>query len=254
MNGDLDSVAVAAALPGRPVRAYPALLSTEADAMAWARAGTPSGSVVVADYQVSPRGRAGLPWLVHLGQGLGFSMVLRPELTPEREGWPYVVASVALGDALAGEAARFGWPDRIDDGAGGHMADLGVHAQLGPDTTEWVVLTVLVQKAEPPRAAMLARLVGSVERRLAEPGATVLDAYRARCGTLGTSVCARLIPLGPGGPQVVGTAVDVLDDGALVLLTKRAHRVAVRPTNLGLLEPADSGEADDQLDDQLGGS
>src|SRR5207244_3643314 len=35
--GDLTVEAVAAALPDRPLRVYPALLSTEADALAWAR-------------------------------------------------------------------------------------------------------------------------------------------------------------------------------------------------------------------------
>ncbi|MDQ4130536.1 MAG: hypothetical protein M3133_06040, partial [Actinomycetota bacterium] len=76
-------------MPGRPVRTYPAILSTSADAFAWARAGAPEGALVVADYQAAPRGRAGLPWEVRPGEGLGFSLVLRPELPPEREGWLY---------------------------------------------------------------------------------------------------------------------------------------------------------------------
>lgn len=241
MTGDLDDPALFDALPGRPVRSYPALLSTEADAMAWARSGTPAGSVVVADYQASPRGRAGLPWQVTPGQGLGFSLVLRPDFPPEREGWCYVVASVGLDDVLGVERTRLRWPDGLEDVDGKAVADLGLHVQLGPARTEWVTVTVLVVAAAPPRAALLARLARAIEERLEQPAEQVLDVYRRRSVTLGTSVCARLIPLGPGGPQVSGQAVDVLDDGALVILTARGHRVAVRPQNLGLLEPPESG-------------
>lgn len=240
MTGDLDDRALFEALPGRPARSYPALLSTEADAMAWARSGAPAGALVVADYQASPRGRAGLPWQVVAGQGLGFSLVLRPELPPEREGWCYVVASVGLDDVVGGPSSRLRWPDGIEEAAGGRVADFGLHVQLGPAHTEWVIVTVLVAVAEPPRAALLARIVAAMEERLEQPAEQVLQAYRHRRSTLGTAVCARLIPLGPGGPQVSGEAVDVLDDGALVIRTARDNRVAVRPQNLGLLGPEES--------------
>ncbi|MEJ7744106.1 MAG: hypothetical protein WKF73_17135, partial [Nocardioidaceae bacterium] len=53
VTDDLGPGAITAALGDRPVRAYPALLSTEAVGMAWAREGAPSGAVVVADYQAS---------------------------------------------------------------------------------------------------------------------------------------------------------------------------------------------------------
>jgi BirA family biotin operon repressor/biotin-[acetyl-CoA-carboxylase] ligase len=69
LDDDLAADVLAADLPGRPLRSYPALLSTEADALAWARAGAPDGAVVVAGYQASPRGRAGLPWQVQQGTG-----------------------------------------------------------------------------------------------------------------------------------------------------------------------------------------
>lgn len=55
LSTDLSAHALAEALPGRPVRSYPAMLSTEADALAWARAGADDGAVVVAGYQAAPR-------------------------------------------------------------------------------------------------------------------------------------------------------------------------------------------------------
>lgn len=248
MTGDLDAGDIAAALGDRPVRAYPAVLSTEAVGMAWAREGAPSGAVVVADYQASPRGRGGLPWTVLQGYGLGFTLLLRPELPPEREGWPYVAALLGLHDVVGTEAGGLSWPDSVSGAEGVAVARLGVYVELGPARTEWMTATVLVEDAPPPRAPLLGRLVAAMEMRLAAPAEQVLADYLPRCTTLGQRVRARLIPMGPGGPEVTGEAVDVLADGALVLLTDRGSRVAVPPHNLGILEgPEVPPEVPEQL-------
>lgn len=236
MSGDLDTGPVAAALGSRPVRTYPAVLSTEVTAMAWARHGAPDGAVVVADYQASPRGRGGLPWEVQAGRGLGFTLVVRPDLAPEREGWPYVAGLLGLHDAVGTGDARLAWPDTLHAPDGTALARLGAYVELGPGRTEWVGLTVLVEQAAPPRAPLLARLVETLERRLSAPAEPVLTDYLPLCSTLGRTVRARLIPMGPGGPEVTGAAVDVLADGALVLVNARGNRVAVPPHNLGRLE------------------
>lgn len=236
MTGDLDAAVIAAVLGDREVRSYPAVLSTEALAMAWARQGAPSGAVVVADYQASPRGRGGLPWTVRLGSGLGLTLLVRPELPPEREGWPYVAALLALHDVVGVDEAGIVWPDEVHAPGGEALARLGVYVELGPSRTEWVSVTVLVEQASPPRAPLLARMVDALEQRLGQPAEQVLADYLPRCSTLGQQRRARLIPMGHGGPEVTGEAVDVLADGALVLLTARSNRVAVPPHNLGLLE------------------
>ncbi|MDP9023386.1 MAG: hypothetical protein M3N57_11975 [Actinomycetota bacterium] len=233
---DLSPQALAEELGDRPVRSYPALLSTEADALAWARSGAPEGAVVVADYQASPRGRSGLAWQVgEPGRGLGFSLVLRPSLPPEREGWLYTVAVSGLADAVGGGDAGVVWPDEVVvDGK--RAAAVGVQVGLGPQSTEWAVATFLAVDAEPPRAPLLAEIVGAVERRYAMPPEDVIADYRQRCVTLGRKVRALLLPMGPAGPKVEGLAVDTFDDGALLFETPSGARVAVRPQNLGKLE------------------
>lgn len=236
VTADLGEHEVREALGDRSFRAYPALLSTEAAAMGWAREGARSGSVVVADYQASPRGRGGLPWTVRPGHGLGFTLLLRPELVPEREGWPYVAALLALHDVIGTEGSQVAWPDTVCASDGVALARLGVYVELGPSHTEWVSATALIVEASPPRAPLLAKLVDAIESRLAAPVDEVLADYLPRCGTLGRQHTARLIPMGPGGPEVTGEAVDVLADGSLVLLTARGSRVAIPPHNLGLLQ------------------
>lgn len=236
---DLSAAELAALLPGRAVRAYPALLSSEVDAEAWARAGGPAGGVVTAGYLAAPRGRAGLPWVP--GRGLVFSLLL-PDLPPGREGYPYLPAALGLADALGG--GRIRWPDEVHGGAG-RLGALGVRTgptapppvNIGAPT--WAVVTMLAEHAQPPRAPLLATIVRAVEGRLDEPAEALLAAYRERCATLGRRVRARLVPLGPAGPVVEGEAVDVRADGALVIRTAQGRRAVVPPRDLGLLDELD---------------
>ena len=234
VTDDLSAAELAAVLPGRPVRTYPALLSSEVDAEAWARAGGPAGGVVTAGYLAAPRGRAGLPW--EPGRGLVFSLLLRPDLPARREGYPYLAAALGLADVLGG-AVR--WPDEVH-GPVGRTAALGVRAELGPDTVTWAVVTMLAEHAQAPRAPLLATIVAAVEGRLDEPVDALLQAYRLRCATLGTRVRARLVPLGPAGPVVEGEAVDLRPDGALVIRTEEGRRAVVPPHNLGMLDDLDA--------------
>jgi BirA family transcriptional regulator, biotin operon repressor / biotin---[acetyl-CoA-carboxylase] ligase len=233
---DLSLEALVHELPGRPVRSYPALLSTHADALAWARAGAPEGALVVADYQASPRGRGGLEWRVVPGEGLGFSLVLRPELPAEREGWLYAVALCALADVVGDEAA-IEWPDEVRAG-GAPAATVGLHVELGADACEWAVLTALLPAARPPRAPLLASAAAAIDARYRSAPTSVLADYLRRCATLDRRVHARLVPLGPAGASVTGRALTVRPNGALVLETDEGDRIAIPPQSLGLLEPA----------------
>lgn len=255
---ELSPERLAAKLPDRPLRSYPALVSTEADALAWARAGGPEGAVVVADYQVAPRGWADRVWELRPGESLGFSMVLRPALPPEREGWLYTVAASGLAAAVCtqfgsadpaavppsnagpsrgpGDVA-VGWPDEVfRDGR--PVGAVGVHTEFGPRRLRWAVVSLALRHPETSRATALAAAVRAVEDRCRADPAAVLDEYRARCLTIGRQVRARLVPVGPSGPAVTGIAVDCLDDGALVIETRSGNRVAVRPQHVGRIEEA----------------
>ena len=238
MTGDLAGEELAAALPGRPVRSYPALLSTEADARAWARAGAPAGAVVVADYQAAARGRGGLPWTCRPGRDLGFTLILRPAITPDDEGWLYVAACVAVLDVAGGDAV-IEWPDRVRR-AGEDVAHVAAHAGLGGEGVAWAVVNVLVVDPGPPRGPLLARLVAALEA-VQLPSAGVLARFGERCSTLGRDVVAHVIPTWPDGVRLTGTAVGVKEDGALVLEEPAGgRRIAVRPQHLARLEARDA--------------
>ena len=233
-SGDLTAEALAAVLPGRALRSYPALVSTAAAAFDWARSGAPDGAVIVAEQQLSARGHAGRPWTVEAGRGLGFSVVLRPRLTAEREGWLYTVALAALAE-VCGEGASVEWPDRVQ-GGGGPFAAVAVRTAPAGDELDWAVISVLLLAADPPRGELLAAVLRALEARLAGPPQSVIDDYGRCCATFGRRVRVRF--LAGTGPTVVGTAVATLEDGALVLESASGRRAPVRPQDVRALEQA----------------
>ena len=238
---DLAAETVMPLLGGREVRSYPAVVSTESVALAWADEGAPSGSVVVADHQISPRGRAELEWHVAPARDLGFSVVLRPDLAADREGWLYTVATCALADVI-GDGASIVWPDEVQV-EGRRAAAVRVHVDVPGNRVVWAVVTVLFPGVRPPRAPLLARALDALATREAAPSAEVLADHMARCATLERHVRARLTPLGSRGVVIEGRATACLEDGALVIVTAEDRRIAVRPQALGILDEGASSDA-----------
>ena len=106
--------------PSRPFRVLPSTASTNDDAMAWASEddGAPEGACVVADQQISGRGRWGRSWSSAPGKALMFSLVLRPtEMPAERLGLLTSVMGVACAEAIAAVtslAPAVKWPNDVE--------------------------------------------------------------------------------------------------------------------------------------------
>jgi BirA family transcriptional regulator, biotin operon repressor / biotin---[acetyl-CoA-carboxylase] ligase len=88
--------------------------STNADALALARAGAPEGIVVVADHQTAGRGRRDRAWAAPPGGSLLVSVLLRPRAPVA--GAVTMAAAVAMAaavDEVAGVAAGVKWPNDL---------------------------------------------------------------------------------------------------------------------------------------------
>jgi BirA family biotin operon repressor/biotin-[acetyl-CoA-carboxylase] ligase len=240
---------------GHPLRHYPLALTTEALALAWARQeGAPEGALVVADQELSPRGRRGPAWSVFPGQGLYASVVLRPGLPPQGEGLLHLLASLAAAEGLeraAGVATAVKWPDDVTIG-GAKVAGVKAEAQLAPGRIDSAVVTFRVNVAvpseslaevegaatsllvavgaAPDRWEVLAHILTALQERYDNDVGSLLAAYSARCSTLGRSVRALLLPRG----EVTGTAEGVDASGALLI----AGRGPVSIATLKRLESA----------------
>lgn len=228
---DLAAQSLAAVLGERSVQSQPVLLSTAVAAAEWARAGAPDGAVVVADYQIAPRGRAGRPWKVTAGRDLSFAVVLRPQLASEREGWLYAVMLAALADAC-GDGVTIEWPDEVRrDGV--MAAAVGMEVRLAGLGIKWAVANLLIREAEPPRGELLGSVLQAIDARLAGDPAAVLGDYAALCRTVGRDVRVRLLG---GTTRLQGRAIELHDDGALVLEVREGRRVPVRPQDISSIE------------------
>jgi BirA family biotin operon repressor/biotin-[acetyl-CoA-carboxylase] ligase len=202
--------------------------STNDRARVLAAAGAPNGTLVTADAQTAGRGRQGRAWSAPPGHALLMSLVLR-------EAHPLLPLAAAVAVAKAvGDRAQIKWPnDVLLEG----RKVAGILAEGRPQEG-WVVLGIGVNvaiRAEdlPPElhatAATLGRepsdvepflaaLLSSLERALALPAETLLDAWRARDALAGREISWS------GGR---GTAAGIDGEGRLVVEFPGGGRTAL---------------------------
>jgi BirA family biotin operon repressor/biotin-[acetyl-CoA-carboxylase] ligase len=211
--------------------------STNDDARALARAGTPEGSVVLASRQTAGRGRLGRTWDSPDG-GAYFSAVLRPSVAPAE------VASLALAVALGiaegldslGVSSQVKWPNDVL-GAGGKIAGVLLEMSAESDRVDWVVVGVGVNVRRPSVAdtvapgatyirdssgakvpevvaALLDGIASAYERWLAGGFSALHGSYQSRLSLVGQSV--RVSGL-DGAVRAEGVALGVDSDGRLLV-------------------------------------
>ena len=237
-DGGPNTAAEISTRPGpgrfREIRRFGEIDSTNRDAIDQARAGAPEGLVVVADHQTAGRGRLGRTWTAPPGASLLMSVLLRPPPTQAtRVGLAAGVALVDAVAAVAGVRAALKWPNDLVVGER-KLAGILAEAYLGPGDTavvvgigcnvNWdtwpdeLVDTATACNLEAGRPvdgdALLEALLTHLDRRLDTLAAPALLAdYRSRSSTLGQRVRVET-----PGAVVTGTAVDIGDDGELLVV------------------------------------
>ncbi|WP_336027950.1 biotin--[acetyl-CoA-carboxylase] ligase [Geodermatophilus sp. FMUSA9-8] len=241
----LDAAALQAALVRdsrlwRSLEVAPEVGSTNADLAARAADDAPEGTVLVAEHQVSGRGRLDRTWTSPPRAGLTVSVLLRPDVPAARRGWLPLLTGIALGEAVgevSGVRSSLKWPNDLLAADGTKLA--GILAEVtGAAVVVGTGLNVNTRREElPPTGTSLALVAGSsvdrgplllaflraLERRylawtaaLGDPASTGLAAdYLAWCSTVGAEVTVTM----PDGSELAGTATAVDWDGRLVLDT-----------------------------------
>lgn len=225
---------------GRTLHFYESLGSTNAEAFGLAQEGAFHGELVVAERQTDGRGRRGRAWASPPGKNLYASLVLRPELPPQRAPEVTLVAAVALAETLreAGVHASIKWPNDLlvegkkvagiltelsADTERVHFIVLGVGVNLNatpqdfpPEVAALATSAMLARNQKVPRALFTAALLTKLEAWLdtwtQEGFGPVRDAWRQLSSTLGVEVLVR------GEQQELrGLAEDIDESGALLL-------------------------------------
>lgn len=199
--------------------------STNDDLVRMARDGAPAGTVLVADHQTAGRGRLDRRWEAPPGANLLASLLFRPgDAAPHRCTWTVALAARAACASCAGVTPVLKWPnDLLVDGRklagilaesvdGAVVVGIGLNVAWAPDGATYLAAE---SSARPSPSDVLAAMLAEIDR-LSAAGAPALAAeYRGALATIGTEVRVERTGLGP----LHGRAVDVLDDGRLVVAT-----------------------------------
>ncbi len=244
---------------GRPLRYLPSVASTQDVAREAALAGAPGGLAVVAGQQTAGKGRSGRSWWSPPAGGLYVSLLLRPVLASEHVSW--VTMCLALGAAEAIEAVcglrpDLKWPNDLE-WQGRKLAGILAESAFTGNKLDFVIagigLNVAVDFSSQPElarsaislqaaagrpvdsSALLVALLSWVETHILalEQGISPLDAWKERLVTLGRRVQARSFD----GRVLSGVAVDVLQDGSLLLRLDNGAEEIVRAADVTLRGP-----------------
>lgn len=224
---------------GRTLHAHEELGSTNDEALRLARAGAPHGTVVIAERQTAGRGRRGRSWAGAAGN-LFLSVVLRPQLPPQRAPELVPVVAVAAAEALRafGAAAGIKWPNDLvveDRKLAGILTELSASAERVHFAVVGVGVNVNGTRAELPEELrtgatsvrdevgrevplpeLVATLLGAFEawldRHEAAGFAPVRARYRELSATLG-----RRVRLVEAEGETIGVAEDIDEAGGLLL-------------------------------------
>jgi BirA family biotin operon repressor/biotin-[acetyl-CoA-carboxylase] ligase len=232
---------------GRDIRVFQETTSTNDVVEKLARDGVKEGVVVFAESQTKGRGRLGRKWISPAGQGLWFSILLRPDLRPQEATQLTVAAATALWRAIQAEtglSAEIKWPNDIlfrRKKVAGILTEMS--AEL--DRVKYLILGVGVDvnqaanefppdvrkiatslRAELGRPVLRAALATAILRELDCDYARVCvghfaklaDEWEARCTTLGQQVTISI-----GERKIRGRAESLDDDGALLVRTEHGH-------------------------------
>lgn len=247
---------------GHPVVVAGSLPSTQGEAQRLLEDGAAHGTLILAERQTAGRGRRGNKWFSEPG-GLYFSLVLKPDLPPERLPRITLLSGAAIVEALMGLGADawVKWPNDILLSAGtpgplgpfrkvggvlselysGATGILGVSLGVGlnllppaggfPEELSLIAGTLRGSGIREKPVDVLCAVLDRLEERLAAPGdeqafLDALSVLRSRSATLG-----RVVQV---DEELTGTATAIDEDGALIVTDEAGteHRIVageVRP-------------------------
>ncbi len=233
---------------GRKIHYFNAIDSTNAVAYQLALKGAREGEVVIAEYQEKGRGRLGRQWVSPPCLNLYLSVILRPQLPPHQASLITFMAAVATADAIedySGLTPVIKWPndlllnerkvagllneihsetDRIHFVILGMGVNLNMDDKFLPRELRTKATSLKKEMGRPiSRKDFVCSLLKELERWhevfLKEGGEPVLKAWRERARIEGKTVRVTSF-----GEVLIGRAVDVDSDGALILRTEDGKR------------------------------
>ena len=232
---------------GRDIRVFEETTSTNDVIEKLARDGVREGAVVFAESQTNGRGRLGRKWMSPTHKGLWFSILLRPELSPQETTRLTVASATALRRAIknvTGISAEIKWPNDLLIGGKkvvGILTEmsaevdrvrhviLGIGVDANQDAAEFspelrkIATSLKVETGkEVCRAELATEILRDLdfdyERICSGKFTKVADEWETGCLTIGKNVSVQM-----GARLIRGCAEALDDDGALLVRTEHGH-------------------------------
>ncbi|MCU0771781.1 MAG: biotin--[acetyl-CoA-carboxylase] ligase [Verrucomicrobia bacterium] len=243
---------------GRDIRVFKETASTNDMVEKLARDGAAEGAVVFAESQTRGRGRLGRSWSSPAGQGLWFSVLLRPAWRPQEITRLTVAAATALRRAIRSVTrieTEIKWPNDLLI-QGRKVAGILTELSAETDRVRYVVLGVGidVNQTASDFPGELSKVAGSLRlalgQRVDRPALAtavlreldrdyarvchgqfqaIAEEWESGCSTLGRTVQIRI-----GDRRLVGRAESLDPDGALLLRTQHGHLECITGGDLTL--------------------
>jgi BirA family biotin operon repressor/biotin-[acetyl-CoA-carboxylase] ligase len=236
---------------GKTIHYFHTLDSTNSKAYQLALNGGEEGEVVIAESQEKGRGRLGRHWFSPPFLNLYVSIILRPKISPHQASLITLMAAVATADAIqkfSGLLPLIKWPNDIllhDRKVAGllneihsetdriHFVILGIGVNLNMSEKMFskeirsVATSLKIEMGQTiSRKVFLQSLLQELEKWytifIKEGNAIILKAWRDRAHIKG-----RRVKVTSFGETLVGMAVDVDSDGALILETEEGKQKRV---------------------------
>ncbi len=156
---------------GRHIAFYESVGSTNAAAKLLAEEDAPAGTLVVAESQTAGRGRRGRGWVSPPGHNLYFTLLLRPEIDPDKASMLTLVMALAVKEAVEeayGAQAGIKWPNDIvlnSKKVTGILTEMSLQGEY----IQHVVIGVGINVKKQEFAPELAEKATSLEAELGHP-------------------------------------------------------------------------------------
>ena len=244
INGSLKTVYI-----GCPTEIIESVDSTNEEIKRRAKGGAQQGLTIVSDEQTHGRGRIGRAWTSPKGSSVYESILLKPEISPAQAPCITLAAGLAVCRAIneiAEVEARIKWPNDViigrkklcgiltemmieDNAAAFAVVGVGINVNNSsfPGDTGKKATSLRIEKGRVfSRNQIIIKLAECFEDVYNEFIMSGFDAlkeeYIKSCATIGRTVSTQR-----QGIEISGTAVDIADDGGLVVETADGEKIKV---------------------------
>lgn len=232
--------ALSTAYIGRPTVYLDEVDSTNEEIKRRARRSAGQGLMVVADRQTLGKGRLGRSWESPKGTSVYLSVLLRPELAPSQVQCLTLASGLAVCNTInaLGFSARIKWPNDIiignrklcgiltemsveDNAVSFAVVGIGINVNNSafPQEIENKATSLYIESGEAcDRNEIIAALTKQLEQVYDEfvmgGFQAIREEYVSLCATIGREIKAEV-----RGKTIIGEAVDIADDGSLIVKT-----------------------------------